>query len=106
MIDVLSWAFILVGGFFAVVGGIGILRLPDLFARMHAAGLTDTLGAWSILLALMLQGGLSLATVKLVMIGLLLAFTSPTATHALARAALATGHQPQLPDEEGPSSKS
>ena len=106
MIDILSWIFIVTGCFFAVTGGIGILRLPDLYSRMHAAGLTDTLGAWSILLALMLQGGLSLATVKLVMIGLLLAFTSPTATHALARAALATGRQPQLADEEGASSKS
>ncbi len=106
MIDILSWALILMGGFFSIVGGIGLVRLPDLYTRMHAAGLTDTLGAWSILLALMLQGGWSQATIKLVMIGLLLALTSPTATHALARAALATGQQPRLAEKEGGSSKS
>jgi multicomponent Na+:H+ antiporter subunit G len=71
---------------------------------MHAASIVDTLGAAFILLGLMLQAGLSLVTVKLIAIGLLLFFTSPVSTHALARAALARGVEPVLAKGE-PSSK-
>jgi multicomponent Na+:H+ antiporter subunit G len=66
---------------------------------MHGASVCDTLGAGAILLGLMLQGGLSAATIKLLVIGLLLFFTSPTATHALARAAFARGLKPWLAGE-------
>jgi len=99
VIDILSWVFLMGGSFFAIVGGLGLLRLPDFYCRMHGSGITDTLGAWLILLGLILQAGLTLIAVKLVMIGLLLAFTSPTATHALARAALESGQEP-LVDED------
>ncbi len=99
MIDILSWVFLMTGSFFAIVGGLGLLRLPDFYCRMHGAGITDTLGAWLILLGLTLQAGLTLIAVKLVMIGLLLAFTSPTATHALARAALEDGLEPIVDDD-------
>lgn len=88
VIDILSWACLLLGGFFSMVGGIGILRFPDLFTRFHAAGITDTLGAGLILLGLMLQAGWTLVTVKLLLILAFGFFTSPTATHALAKAAL------------------
>jgi multicomponent Na+:H+ antiporter subunit G len=76
------------------VGGIGFVRLPDFFTRLHAAGVTDTMGAGLILLGLMLQGGVSFVTVKLVLILVFLLFTSPTASHALAHAALVSGHKP------------
>ena len=99
MIDILSWVFLMAGSFFAVVGGLGLLRLPDFYCRMHGSGITDTLGAWLILLGLILQAGLTLVAVKLVMIGLLLALTSPTATHALARAALENGQEPLIDDD-------
>ena len=92
--DVLSGICILTGAFFALTGGIGIVRLPDFYARMHGSALTDTLGAWLILLGLMLEAGPNLVTVKLLMIGLLLAITSPTATHALANAAWQHGLKP------------
>jgi multicomponent Na+:H+ antiporter subunit G len=94
--DAISWVLLVAGGAFCVVGAVGLLRMPDFFTRMHAASLVDTVGAGLILLGLMVQAGLSLATVKLVVIGLLIFFTSPTATHALARAALARGLQPLL----------
>ncbi len=107
MIDILSWVFLMAGSFFAIVGGLGLLRLPDFYCRMHGSGITDTLGAWLILLGLILQAlqaGLILVAVKLVMIGLLLALTSPTATHALARAALERGQEPLVDGgEDGPS---
>ena len=95
-LDVLSWAFLLLGGFFGLVGGIGLIRLPDVYTRMHAAGLADTLGMGLILLGLGLQSGLSLVSVKLVLIFVFMVFTNPTATHALAKAALRSGLKPRL----------
>ena len=87
-IDALSWVLLVTGGFFGIIGGIGLLRFPDLFSRLHAAGVTDTLGAGLILIGLMLQAGWSLITIKLILILAFGLFTSPTATHALAKAAL------------------
>lgn len=96
VITVLSWAFLLSGGFFMLVAGIGVLRMPDVYTRLHAAGIKDTMGAALTLVGLMLQGGLTLVTVKLVLIWLFLWFTSPVATHAVARAALFGGVRPIL----------
>ena len=67
-LGVSSWIALLAGTFFCVVGGVGLLRMPDFWARTHAAGLTDTLGAGLILLGLMIQGGATLVTLKLLMI--------------------------------------
>jgi len=106
-LDILSWILLLAGGAFCMIGALGLVRMPDFFTRMHAASVTDTLGAGLLLLGLMLQAGLSLVTVKLIVIGLLIFFTSPTSTHALAQAALARGLKPLLAaPEESASSKS
>jgi multicomponent Na+:H+ antiporter subunit G len=88
-----------------VVGGVGVLRMPDFFTRLHAAGITDTLAAGLVLIGLMFQGGFSQVTIKLVLILIFLLFTSPTSSHALAKAALADGLQPLL-DSGGPPSRS
>ena len=103
-VDIASWICLVAGGCFCIVGTIGLNRMPDLFTRMHAAGITDTVGAGLVLLGLMLQAGWTLVMVKLVFIGLLIFFTSPAATHALAKAALARGVKPLL-HEEDPTSK-
>ena len=100
VLDALSWICLVAGGFFCVVGAVGMLRMPDFFTRMHAASVVDTLGAGLILLGLMLQAGLTLVTVKLLMIAVLIMFASPTATHALARAAMQRGLEPLLAKEE------
>ena len=94
--DLASWALLVSGGAFCIIGGLGLLRLPDVYARMHAAGITDTLGAGMILAGLMLQGGFSLVTVKLVLILVFLLFTNPTSTYALANAAYRQGLAPLL----------
>jgi multicomponent Na+:H+ antiporter subunit G len=86
--DVVSWICISGGLFFIVVGSIGLIRLPDVYTRLHAAGMTDTMGAGLVLVGLSFQAGLTLITVRLLMIWALLLFTSPIGTHALARAAL------------------
>ena len=98
-IEIVSWVCLLAGSFFAVVGGIGILRLPDFFCRIHGGGITDTMGAGLILLGLMFQAGFSLITFKLVAILFFLLLTSPTSAHALAKSAMAQGIRPLLADE-------
>lgn len=103
-VDIASWICLALGGCFCIVGTVGLNRMPDVYTRMHAAGITDTVGAGFVLLGLMLQAGWSLVMVKLAFIGLLILFTSPTATHALAKAALARGVKPLL-REEDPASK-
>ncbi len=94
--SLLSAGFIGAGLFFVFVGAIGILRLPDFYTRIHAAGVTDTLGAELILIGLMITSGLSIDTLKLALIALFLFLTSPTATHAVANAAFTSGLEPQL----------
>lgn len=93
-VDLLSWALILVGGAFGIIGGIGLLRLPDFFTRIHAAGITDSMCAPCIIAGLMLQSGFTLVTVKLAFLIVFLFLTSPTASHALAKAALHGGLEP------------
>jgi len=88
LINLLSWICLLFGSFFAISGGVGLLRFPDFFSRLHPAGVTDTLGAALILIGLMFQAGFSLISVKLIMILAFLLLTNPTATHALAKSAL------------------
>jgi multicomponent Na+:H+ antiporter subunit G len=99
LIGGLSWALILAGGFFIVVGAIGFVRMPDVYTRMHAASVIDTLGAGLLLLGFMLQAGFTLVTLKLVFLLLLFLFISPVVTHALASAALHYGIDPVLAED-------
>jgi multicomponent Na+:H+ antiporter subunit G len=102
LLDILSWALLLGGGFFVFVGGLGLFRMPDFYTRVHAASLTDTMGAGMILCGLMIQAGWSLNAAKLLMILVFIIFTSPTSTHALAKAALFAGVRPRIePRPEG-----
>lgn len=94
IVDIISWILIGIGAFFILVGGIGLIRMPDVFTRMHPAGVIDTAGAWFLLVGFMFQAGASLVTLKLILILAFLFFTSPTATHALAHAARLDGVVP------------
>jgi multicomponent Na+:H+ antiporter subunit G len=96
IIDIVSWILLLAGGALGIVGGIGIHSFPDFYSRLHAAGITDTLCAMLILLGLGLQAGWSIAAFKLALIFVFLFFTCPTASHALANAALHSGLNPKL----------
>ena len=88
IMDVVSAILLLGGSVFALIGSIGIVRMPDVFTRLHAAGITDTLGAAGVLLGLALKAGFSLLLVKLLLMLAFLLLLNPTACHALARAAL------------------
>ena len=105
LVDAVSWVLLAAGGIFCVIGAVGLVRMPEFFTRIHAASVTDTLGAGLILAGLALQAGFTLVTVKLLMIGVLILFTSPTATHALAKAGLARGVKPLLAEDRSQSSK-
>lgn len=94
LLDIASWALLAAGGLACVVGAVGLLRMPDFYTRIHAASVSDALGAILILAGLLLQADSWLVAVKLLAVGLLLFFTSPAATHALARAALERGVEP------------
>ena len=90
----LSQFCLLLGTFLIVSGGVGVLRFPDFYTRMHAAGVTDTLAAVLILVGLMMIAGWGLVFFKLVLIMLFIMITSPTASHALAKSALHGRLQP------------
>lgn len=110
-LDLIGWALMAAGVLFAAIGAIGIIRLPDVFTRLHGAGMVDTAGVGLILLGLMVQAGqagMTLVTVKLILIAAFILFTSPAATHAVARAALNGGVTPlasETPDSQKLDSK-
>jgi len=117
--DIVSWVCLVGGSLFAVVGGIGIIRLPDFYARLHGGGITDTLGAGLVVMGLTLQAlkvgvqqliehGLAdglepgpwLIAVKLVMILFFLLISSPSSCHALAQSAFTRGVEPVVSENQ------
>ena len=79
LVDITSWILFSVGGGFVFIGG---------------ASLTDSMGTILVIFAIMLQAGWSLATLKLLTILVFLMLTGPTASYALANAALLSGLNP------------
>ena len=90
---------ILLGSFFTIVGAFGLVRMPEVFTRMHAGSVTDTLGVGFLILGMGLQAGFDLLTLKLVFLLALFFFTGPVVTHALAQACLHEGVQPLLAED-------
>lgn len=97
--DVIAAILIIGGGFFVILGAVGINRMPDVFTRLHAVSLSDTIGASLILLGLAVESGWNLVTGRLILLVLFLLFAGPMATHALARAALHARLRPLGVDE-------
>jgi len=104
-LDLASWALLLAGGAFCVIGALGLVRLHGFFPRTHAASVIDSAGAGLLLAGLLLQAGWTLVSVKLAVIGLLIFFASPTATHALANAARERGVPFEDEEREAPSKR-
>ena len=94
--EILSWPFLAAGSFFYLVGSVGLVRMPDVYTRMHATSVSDTFGAMLLLIGMMITSGLTLVTAKLFIILLILLYTGPVATHALARAARYANVEPVL----------
>lgn len=95
----LAAVFLAGGGIFSLIGGFGICRFSEFYSRLHAAGITDTMGAGLVLLGLMVLSGFSLVTFKLAVIGFFLMVASPSSCHALANAALSSGVDPEIDGE-------
>lgn len=100
ILDIVSWVLITGGVIFCLIGGYGLISLKDFYARLHAASLIDTFGVGFIFIGLMFQAGFTLVTAKLILILAFIFFTSPTATHALARAAINHDVLPEVDTEE------
>ena len=100
VVEVLSWFCFLSGAFLCLSGGVGMLRLPDFFARVHASSVTETLATPLLLGGVMLQTGWSLDTLKLMMVAGFVLATNPTATHAMVKAALHDGQTPFEADDQ------
>ena len=100
LMDISSILFLLTGSFLCISGGVGILRFPDFYTRLHAVGVTDTLATAMILIGLMLQNPDGLVVVKLLIILLMTLFINPTASHALAQAAMHNDLMPVLDRKE------
>lgn len=106
LLNGIGWLFLLAGSTFSIIGGLGIVRFPDFYSRLHGGGITDTSGAGLIMGGLMFMtfswdAAALLVFAKLSMILVFLLITSPTACHALAQAALSSGLKPITgkPDE-------
>jgi multicomponent Na+:H+ antiporter subunit G len=98
-VEIGSWTLILLGSFFTIVGAFGLVRMPEVFTRMHAASVIDTLGVGFLILGMSLQAGFSLVTAKLLFLMALFFFTGPAVTHALAQACLHAGMKPLLAED-------
>lgn len=96
IINVSSWFCIITGGFFGITGAIGLFRFPDFYTRIHAASVTDTLCAGLIIVGLALQSTSGFMILKLLLILFILAYTGPTAVHALAKTARRENIDPVL----------
>lgn len=103
--EILSWLLLIMGGALIIIGGIGLVRLPEFFSRLHAVSIPDTLGAALVVGGLMIQAGFTLISLKLLLILLFLLFTGPTATHALAKAALHGRLAPEATIKEKPTTE-
>lgn len=109
--DIVAWVLVLGGCFFTIAGAFGLVRLPDVYARVHSAGLVDTVGAGLMLLGLTLYGGFTIVTIKLLLILAFIFFTSPTSSNAFANAVYSAGIKPLLvkpetEEEDSPSKPS
>ena len=100
MPDILADLLLGIGILFTLAGSLGMLRFPDFYTRLHAAGVTETLGMIGIVTGLVLKTEGSGTLVRLVFIGVFMLITAPIASHALAKAARHGGVQPALREEE------
>ena len=91
---VLSGLSIAIGVIALLIGSLGLIKLPDVYCRIHAVGMIDTAGASFIILGMIIHQGFSLVSFKLALIGVFLFFTSPIATHAVAQVAYKMGVKP------------
>lgn len=97
--EIVGTVFIALGGFVMFMSAVGVVRFPDFYTRLHAAGKGDTLGQGLILLGLIFVTGISIDGLKLALIAFFVFILNSTSTHALARAAWLAGLKPWTRDQ-------
>ena len=95
-INIISFLFIFIGSILILIGSFGLFRLPDVFSRIHAVGMIDTAGIGFIIFGLLVYSGFTIVSIKLLILGFVLIFTSPISGHAVAISAKKTGLKPFL----------
>ena len=100
-LEILGWVALCLGGFFCVVGALGLNRMPDVFTRMHATSVSDTLGVGLLIVGMLCQTDDWAVAARLGIILIVLWVTGAVASHALARAALHDGEKPLLAGPDG-----
>jgi len=82
------------GCLFFIAGSVGMLRLPDVFTRLHATTKADNVGLGLLVIGLLLRSGSMFVAAKLVLIWLLVLIAGATACHLIAQSAVRRGQQP------------
>lgn len=88
---ILTGLFLIIGCFLLLVASIGVIRFPDFFSRMHAAGKGDTMGQSCIIIGLIIYSGFNIVSLKLLIMMIMILIINSTATHFLAKAAYVKG---------------
>ena len=91
--EIASYIFLIIGGLFYLLGGLGVLRMPDTFNRIQAGTKATTLGSFSIMIGLMFEHPDWIF--KLIVIIIFIAISNPIGSSAIAKATYVAG---QIPD--------
>ncbi len=94
LFDFIGWTLLITGCCFIIIGAIGCIRMPDFYTRMQAASVSDSAGCTLALIGLAILNGMQLATVKIVILSIIILITSPTGTYALMQSAIANKLKP------------
>jgi multicomponent Na+:H+ antiporter subunit G len=89
--DFISLVLLLIGAFFFLAGTVGLLRLPDVYTRLHALTKADNVGLGLIVIGLAIQAPSWAAAGKLLLIWLLVLLAGASVSHLIAKAALQRG---------------
>ena len=100
LINVLAFTSIIIGSIIILIGSFGIIRLPDVYSRIHALGMIDTAGFGFLIFGMIIYAGWSLVSVKLLIMGLILLITGPISSHAVANASKQSNIKPSMKNQK------
>lgn len=103
--EFIAGLFLAGGAFFLLASAIGMLRLPDFYCRLHASGNSETLGVMLSFMGLVIYEGLTLTSLKMIMIFLLIFLGNPIGTHILSKAVYKSGHHVWTLEEDAKEEK-
>jgi len=95
---VISWALIALGLLLVLIGTLGVLRLPDVYSRLQASGVSDNAGLGLVLAGLIVRNGFEKADLTLALLLVLLLLTNPIVTHSIAKSTFTLEHRERKED--------